>query len=350
MSVSDPILWVELLMLSALLTAGICVAWTDLRFQRVPNRYTLGLLGIGVTGQAAMVGLGVGGWNQVAGTLLLGVGVALLLMLAGVWAPGDAKMYWAAVAALPPSLCPVGRWVSLETPPAALIVNAVVAYIAVLLAVVAWRQRQWKTVKGNRGPWLQAAAGLGGLLGLALSFAQLVLNRPLSYLEAFAFLVVGYRLLEWGLKPERRPVVVIPGLTALALLAVSTVGWKDYVLVWGVAWLLELAFQQVRHGSGRAYGYEVPVGRVRPGAVLRHRMVLPGDDGAEVIWKSGQSLDQEGVEMLQKRAATGALPGTVELTRGLPFVPFLVAGGLVTAAFGGHLAPPLKALLVWLNG
>ena len=337
-------------MLSALLTAGLCVAWTDLRFQRVPNRYTLTLLGIGVTGQVAMVGLGVGGWNQVAGTLLLGLALAFLLTLGGVWSPGDAKMYWAAVAALPPSLCPVGTWVSLETPPAALIVNAVVAYVAVLLAVVAWRQRQWKTVKGNRGPWLQAAAGLGGLLGLALSFAQLVLNRPLSYLEAFAFLVVGYRLLEWGLKPERRPVVAIPGLAALALLAMSTGGWKDYVLIWGAAWLVELAFQQVRQGSGRAFGHRLPVGRLQPGAVLRYRLVLAGDDGAEVIWESGQSLDQEGVELLQKRAASGDLPRTVELARALPFVPFLVVGGLATVAFGGHLAPPLRALLVWLSG
>ncbi len=350
MSLGDPVLWVELVMLSALLTAGICAAWTDLRFQRVPNRYTLGLLGIGVAGQVAMVGLGVGGWNQVAGTLLLGLGVALLLILAGVWSPGDAKMYWAAVAALPPSLCPVGKWVSLETPPAALIANALVAYVAVLLAVVVWRERQWMSAKGNRGPWLQSAAGLGGLLGLALSFAHLVLNRPLSYLEAFAFLVVAYRLLEWGLKPERRPVVVIPGLAALALLAVSTGGWKDYVLMWGAAWLVELAIQRVRHGSGRAYGYELPVDRLRSGAALRHRMVLAGDDGAEVIWENGQSLDQEAVELLQKRAASGDLPGTVALTRALPFVPFLVAGALTTAVFGGHLAPPLRALIAWLNG
>ena len=55
------------------------------------------------------------------------------------------------------------------------------------------------------------------------------------------------------------------------------------------------------------------------------------------------------------RASTWGRPpapwlGTVELTRALPFVPFLVAGGLATAVFGGHLAPPLRALLVWVNG
>ena len=125
MPLSDPVLWVELAMLSALLTAGICVAWTDLRFQRVPNRYTLGLLGVGVAGRIAMAGLGVGGWNQ---------------------------------------------------------------------------------------------------------------------------------------------------------------------------------------------------------------------------------ADQERVNLLRERAASGAGPGTVALTRALPVVPFLVAGGLATAAFGGHLAPPVRALLVWING
>ena len=251
MSLGDPVLCVELLMLSALLTAGICVAYTALRFQRVPNRYTLGLLAIGVAGQVAMVGLGVGGWNQVVGTLLMGLVIAFILTLGGVWSPGDAKMYWAAVAALPPSLCPVGKWVSLETPPAALIVNSMVAYVAVLVAAVGWQQRQWRTVKGNWGPWLQSAAGLGALLGLALSFAQLVMNRPLSYLEAFAFLVVGYRLLEWGLKPEWRPVVVIPGLVALVVLAVSTGGWSDYALIWGGGLASGVGLST---GSTREYG------------------------------------------------------------------------------------------------
>ena len=71
------------------------------------------------------------------GILLLGLAVALLLTRAGVWWPGDAKMYWAAATALPPSLCPAGEWVSLETPPAALLANALVAYGAALLAASA---------------------------------------------------------------------------------------------------------------------------------------------------------------------------------------------------------------------
>ena len=177
-----------------------------------------------------------------------------------------------------------------------------------------------------------------------------MLNRPLSYLEALAFLVVGYRLLEWGLEPERRPVVVIPGLTALAWLTVTTGGWSHYVLIWGAASLAELAFQQVRHGSGRAFGHRIPVDQLQPGAVLRRRLVLAGDDGAEVVWEGGESLDREAVELLRKRAASGDRPDTVELTRPMPVVPFVVAGALATAVFGGHLAPPLRALIVWLNG
>ena len=194
--------------------------------------------------------------------------------------------------------------------------------------------------------WVELAM-LSALLtcGLCAAYTDLRFQRVPN-----RFLVVGYRLLEWGLKPEGRPVVVIPGLAALALLAVTTGGWKDYALIWGAASLVELAFQQVRRGSGRAYRYVLPVDQLRPGAVLRRRMVLAGDDGGEVIREGGESLDPERVELLRKRAASGALPGTVELTRALPFVPFLVAGGLATAVFGGHLAPPVRALLVWING
>lgn len=69
-----------------------------------------------------------------------------------------------------------------------------------------------------------------------------------------------------------------------------------------------------------------------------------------MTWESGESLDQERVDLVTKVAASGGLPKTVVLARAMPFVPFLVVGGLATAAFGGHLAPPLRALLVWLNG
>ena len=79
-------------------------------------------------------------------------------------------------------------------------------------------------------------------------------------------------------------------------------------------------------------------------------MVIAGDAGAQVIWESGESLDSDRVTLIQERAESGDLPGTVELARAMPFVPFIVAGGLATAVFGGHLAPPLSALLVWLNG
>ena len=53
---TDPVFLVETAMLATLLTVGFYTSYTDLKARRVPNRYTLALLGIGLIGQTAMVG------------------------------------------------------------------------------------------------------------------------------------------------------------------------------------------------------------------------------------------------------------------------------------------------------
>ena len=56
---SDPVFVVETAMLASLLTVGFYTGYTDLKTRKVFNRYTLALLGIGLSGQAAMVALDV---------------------------------------------------------------------------------------------------------------------------------------------------------------------------------------------------------------------------------------------------------------------------------------------------
>ena len=96
---TDPVFLVETAMLASLLAVGFYTSYTDLKARWVPNRYTLALLGIGLIGQAVMVVLDVTPLGRVAALLGIGLAVAVGLTLFGFWAPGDAKLFWAAVAA-----------------------------------------------------------------------------------------------------------------------------------------------------------------------------------------------------------------------------------------------------------
>lgn len=352
---SDPLFWVEWVMLSALLAVGLYVSYTDLRRRWVPNRFTFALLAIGLAGQGAMIYLGVTTWSRVVAILLTGLGVALLLILLGFWAPGDAKLFWAATVALPPSLCPSGDPFSLQAAPVALLLNALLGYLGVLLLVPLWR-REWKKdgEKDRSGgrQWLQAALGQAGLLGLILGFAMGVLEGPVTYLEALAAMVIGYRLLERGVPAKYWPVVVIPGLVALVYLGAVTGGWRVYVLFWGIVWLVELIYLQVQFYYGRAFVQVLPVSLLPAGVVLRQTLHLQLSGGEEFHGPAGVPLSEPQVHRLRDLERRGMLPEgrCVEIEQSLPFVPFIVGAAVLTAVFSGSLVPPLRWLVGWMIG
>ena len=351
---TDPIFLVELVMLSAVLTVGLYTSYTDLKVRRVPNRYTFALLAIGLAGQLTMIFLDVTSPNRVVALLLIALVIAFGLTLFGFWSPGDAKLYWAAAVALPPTLCPAPDSFSLLAAPVALVVNALLGYLLVLLLTPIWR-REWQQApaqdrSGDR-PWLWAAWGLAGLLGWALSFALLVLERPLSYLEMLGALVIGYRLLERGLEVRYWPVVLVPGLVALLYLGKSTGGWREYVMMWGAVWLLEVAYVQVRHRYSRVFVQSFPIGLLRAGAIPRHSLFAAGAEEKPVC-EAGQPLTEQQVTRVQELAREGHLPSgeVVEVEQSMPFVPFITSAAVMTAFFAGNLVPPLIKLVGWLRG
>ena len=352
---TDPVFLVETAMLASLLTVGFYTSYTDLKARWVPNRYTLALLGIGLIGQTAMVALDVTTVGRVGALLGIGLAVAVGLTLFGFWAPGDAKLFWAAVAALPPSLCPSPEPLAMQAAPFALILNSLLCYLAVLLLVPLWRREpkeagRSQAARPGGSQWLQAAWGLAGLLGLALAFAWLVLQRPLSYLEALAALVVGYRLLDRGLEDKNWSVILIPGIAALLYLSHATGAWQTYVLMLGAVWVLEVVYLQVRFQYGRALVRTVAAGGARAGDVPRHRLELATSDGT-VVCEAGKPLTQKQANRLRKLGNPGLQEeSSIEREQGFPFVPFIVAGSLLTAVFAGNLAPPLIEFGVWLRG
>ena len=350
----DPVFYTEVVMLATLLSAGLYLTCTDLSIRMVPNRYTFGLLLVGIAGQLVMVSLEVTTLSRVVALLLIALVIALGLMVFGFWAPGDAKFFLAAVLALPPTLCPSPDPFSFHATPVALILNALSCYLVVVLLVPFW-QRQWRaegSEEEEKPELKRAALGIAGLTGLALGFSVIVMERPLSYLEAFGGVVVGYRVMEKLLKPEHWPLVVIPGGVAFLYVGYMSKAWQEYVILMGAAWLVEVAYQYVRRWYSRAYVQVFPVRYLRAGAMLRSGLQATGTDGREVTIEAGRPLSEKQAQMIRTGAGGGAGSGdrTVEIEQAIPFVPVVAGASVLTAFFAGNMVPPLVALIDWMGG
>ena len=352
----DLIFFAELTMLSALLYAGLYLSYTDLTIRMVPNRYTFGLLLFGLVGQTIMVQLGVvtaGAVLALAGTALA---IAFGLMLYGFWAPGDAKFFWASVVALPPTLSATNGVLSLHATPWALILNALACYLIVLLLVPFWRRRHWRSI-GEAEPVgarqiAMAAAGLGGIMGLTLGFSHLAMSRPLSYLETFGILVIGYRLADKWIKSERWPLFVLPGVAVFAHVALVFGGGADYLKLVAVAWGIEVLYLFVRRWHSRAYVQSFPVRYLRPGAILRERLQVATADGGGFVSEGGKPLTEQEYSKLRSLVSRGKLSedDAVAVEQAIPFVPVITFAVVLTAYFAGNLVPPLVRLMAWMEG
>ena len=157
-------------------------------------------------------------------------------MASGSGAPGDGKLYWAVVVALPPTLLRSRDLISVNSSWASVLANAFVCYLAVLVGRRMYRVwgKGYAVVDTER--WLMSLARTGTTLGLALGFSVLALNQPLSYVQAFGASLVGAQAVHRCLARHHQLMLAIPGMTALVYLTVVTGSYLTCLLVWVGAW------------------------------------------------------------------------------------------------------------------
>jgi prepilin signal peptidase PulO-like enzyme (type II secretory pathway) len=70
-----------------------------------------------------------------------------------------------------------------------------------------------------------------------------------------------------------------------------------------------------------------------------------------LVCEAGKPLSQKQANRM-RRIGNPGLPeeSSIEREQGFPFVPFIVAGVLLTGVFASNLAPPLIDLGIWLRG
>lgn len=363
----DAVLMLEWLALSALLGVGLYASYTDVHDRRIRNVCTYGLLGLGVVLRLGLWALGATSVKVAAEVLAAGLAVSAFLYVQGIWSAGDAKLYWAMVVTLPPSLLKDSRLLSLDGPVTAVGVNAWLLEGIVLLVLLVFRRQQRSPGKAygshflRQGGWL--AAQLAGLLGLVLGVHLLVWKTPFVFAELLTLAIVLSLLAERYLAWQQQLLFVLPGGAMLLYVGLASSARLQVLLLWGLAWAILLGYWLLRHRFGRGFVTTVAISELRPGMVptqavgpaaspeKQHpRYVLSATAGAAALCDPRRPLTQKQIDTFQDLSRQGRLRNLedrMEVEQDLAFAPLLLTGVVVTVLLGGT---PARWLTEWVAG
>lgn len=356
----------ELLMACALTMAGCYTTYTDIHFRHIPNWASWGLLAVGLISQGLFWLWGAVALDQVGTVFLVGFAVSYLLYIYGFWAAGDAKLFWAFVLVLPPTLFPSTSLSSVNAPIWALLLNSLVLTCFVLL--VLWAVlRPGRSAEAEAG-WdashgLYLGLELAGLVGLVLGFGTFLLGEPMTFVEVVVAVLVLYLLVDRFVPRRFRLTWALPGLILGGYTASASQVWLIYLVLWGLCWGVFFLYTIIRRMAPRSFVQALPIRALRPGMVPRlaiyaadrageYRCGTQGGPEQDVLCYAGRPLTKGQVRTLHEKSAHDSFASfgqalAVELA--IPFAPIIAVAGVLTVVLGGSLIQPLIQLFSpWL--
>ena len=350
----------ERMIFLAILSCGLYTAYTDFRYGKIANIYILFLIGFGVISQALFISEGDITLFHSGVTLFGGLGLAFVIFYMGVWAAGDAKLFWSISLLMPPSA--FSRTPETQFYPLILFVNIFIIFLGYIILTCLFKTtlQQQKTLifrsfvsHSKRFPrhllQMLSYIGVGGLafyiparLGVELDLAirltlfmlfALAFNKgiekyiPQKYKFAFHILFALFSIF-----------LVIPPLIHLGAFI---------VFIFLVPWFLFMFGTFIRSLFTR----EIPIISLRPNMIPAERIVRieqqnaadkyvkvaagfanPAEDNI-VVDVSSEGLTSEQIEQLQYLAAKGSLnecEDKLHIQEKIPFAFMIVIGALVT--------------------
>lgn len=352
-------------------------SYTDIRWGKVRNLCSFGLIWVGVLVQLVYLLRHDVQLSVVLTTVLGGLAVAVLLYWIGILAAGDVKLFYGICLALPPQ---VFQWGSASMfPPLVLAVNTFVPYAFSLLAILLWRSsgkdKLRVVLEGLRPKKLGALlltltifVTFSSLVYKALEWVGLFLpfrvtGFPALIIVILMFSILRKRVTEWIPQITARlggfgkkaylyyPVLLLAGLAIYRFGAPWTFLRRllsAVAFVYVLGRLMELA--------SHVLDSETPIDEVEPGMILSEPIIeygtadggvgyhigpdLPDDSGAvsASVFANPGRLSEVSVEHLRELSAAGAFAAcgdAVRVQRPVKFAPVMLVGVLITVFSGG---------------
>lgn len=125
---------IEISMLLILVIGCLYASYTDIKYKKINNICTFGLICMGTLLQLLLLLQGETTLHQFLERLLGGFIVAILMYFTSIWGAGDSKLLWGILVMLPPSVFPKVNTV--QSPVLTVIVNIFVPYFLYLMVLL----------------------------------------------------------------------------------------------------------------------------------------------------------------------------------------------------------------------
>lgn len=365
----------ERMVFLAILSCGIYTGYTDFRYGKIANIYTLFLIGFGLISQVLFISEGDITWLHSCVTILGGLGLAFAMFYTGIWAAGDAKLFWGISLLMPPSA--FSQTSETQFHPLILLVNIFILFFLYVTLTSFFKTtfQQQKTLISRsfvghlkRFPrrLLQVLSyiGVGGLAFYIPSRLGVELDLAIRITLFMAIVFAFNKGVEKHIPQKYEIAFHLPFLLLAIFLAIpSLMQFGTFVVfIFFIPWFL-LMFSSFIHSL---FTKEIPIANLRPNMIPAERVVRieqqegPADKYVKVaagfanpaqeniiVDISSEGLTSEQIVQLQQLAAEDDLndfENKLLIQEKIPFAFMIVIGALMTLLAKGMVYSLVRTL------
>ncbi len=359
----------EIVAIGVVLAVCLYVSYTDIRYKKIGNIYTYGLVLLGLVGQGVFIYRGATTLAQALWLLVGGLAVAFLMYYLGIWSPGDSKLFWGVCVALPPTLYGLGMW---RYPPFLIAVNTFVPYFLIMMVVIlaqtSWQQK-WQVLKDILSPKFLLRFGLSMISFTGLStLLNLLLPFNLDYFSAIILFVVLFSVFDQFVDKNKQFYFLLP--LSLAAIWPALRDPTYFLTTLGITTGVFLVFRFfVAQLGDYLFVKEINVNELKKGVVPANIIVRDEAGhyqaqeisftsfisiasrprkGEVVMDITPEGLSEAKVGELKELAAQGHFAGfgnKVKVQESIPFAPIVLIGVVLTILSRGVFVEKLIQLI-----
>jgi preflagellin peptidase FlaK len=359
----------EIIIVVFVLLCCFYVSYTDIKFKKIGNPYTYGLVAFGLACQGIFAYLGITTFQKVLSLLFGGLTIAFLFYYLGIWPPGDSKLFWGVSLALPPTIYSHGLW---NYPPFIIAVNTFVPYFLVMVALILLRtsfQQKLQVLRYTLSPrfLLRFALSLLSFMGLS-ALINLLLPFRLDYFSSIILFIALFSLLDRFVERGKQLYFLLPFSAVSILMAVNNPYHFFSTIAITASFFLLFRFLIAPLGD-YLFVHEVEILDLKEGDVPANIIIRDEGGGykaidvpftsfisiasrpkdAEIVMDiTPEGLSREKVAELRELAAQGhftSFGNKVKVQESVPFAPIILLGVILTIICRGVFIERLLELV-----